>query len=41
MFCWTILAPASRERNIKNMYEEKKFFCLEGGVGKLLKTFGI
>jgi len=23
------------------MYKEKKFFCLEGGVAKLLRTFGI
>jgi hypothetical protein len=35
-FVGPLLAPASRERNIKNMYEENNFFYLEGGVGKLL-----
>jgi hypothetical protein len=31
-----MLATASAERNIKNMYEEKKLLYHEGGVGRFL-----
>jgi hypothetical protein len=36
MFWRNMLATASGERNLKNMYEEKKVFSLEGGVGRFL-----